>query len=319
MDKQNSIIPYAIIASLAKIENIFEMRLFGWVVAKAQSALKLARPELGEINLQFALNLIRVTLPARYLLQPGDRNYKNITKAFELARKTIDYEKNGTHYELNIIAFPELKKHGAALEISFVIHNELWHALLDNFRKGYRLVNLPSFLQLKSTYAAIIYLLISQQSTPVQMSLKRFKQMVGATSKAYERTYNLAARIIEPSKREIDKYCPTTFEYEMERGGRGNGYQSIRFIPRPNIQAEEPSAPMSEMVAKLRSRLDERVSDYLSYKFELTAREIERAEPYLLQLGDVERQMDKLAYVAECAIRARARSRKAYLFTALKG
>ena len=319
MVERNSIVPYAIIASLAKIDNIFEMRLFGWIIAKAQSALKLARPELGEINMQFALNLVRVTLPARFLLQPGDRNYKNIEKAFGLARKTVDYEKNGTVYHLNIIAFPELRKRANALEVSFVIHNELWYALLDNFQKGYRLVNLPAFLSLKSTYSATIYLLISQQSTPLTMSLKTLRGYVGANSKAYDRASNLIARIIEPSKREICEHCPTAFEYELTRGGKGNGYNQITFRPRPNIQTDRASEKVGEMVEKLRSRLDERVSDYLASKFEMDAREIQRAEPYVLQLGEFERQMDRLAYIAECAIRARARSRKAYLFTALKG
>ena len=66
---KDSIIPYSIIGSLSKIENVYELRLFGWILAKAQSVLKLYNKNLADINLQYALDMCEITfLPALKLL-----------------------------------------------------------------------------------------------------------------------------------------------------------------------------------------------------------------------------------------------------------
>ena len=318
-NSQNSLIPFALIHSLASIENIFEMRLFGWILAKAQSVLKLYSRDLAEINIQHALNLVRVTIPARLLLPAGDRNYKNIEKAFTLANKTIDYEKDGRKFHLNIIAFPEFARANHRSEITFVIHNELWHAILNNFERGYRLVNLPTFMSLKSTYAAIMYLIVSQQNKPLTMKINTLRATIGATSRAYDRTNNLTARVLEPARAELTKFAPFTFDYELTRGGKGNGYQSIKIYPRSNDYFEPAREEVAKECERLRSRLDERVTDYLRYKFELTACEIDRVESFVMQIGDHESQLDRLEYIADTAIRNGVRNLKGYLYTALRG
>lgn len=335
MDTQKSLIPFALIKSLAKIENIFEMRLFGWVLAKAQASLKLANPNLADVNLQYALNLVRVTIPARYLLADGDRNYKNIMKAFTLANKTIAYEKEGSVYHLNIIAMPSLLK-GAdgRLSVSFVIHNEIWHAILNNFRQGYRLFDLATFLRLKSNYSVILYLLISNQKTCCTFSLDHLRKMLGADTKAYDRTSNFIARVIEPARKELNEAAPWTYDYDVERGGRGGGYNAIVLRPRANCPAEpselaeaiardrmraDERVKVSEAIALERLRLDERVSDYLSTKFAMEPREIERLEARVLALGDWSQQIDRLAYIFDASRRHNARNPRAYLYASLRG
>lgn len=295
------------------------MRLFGWVLAKAQSVLKLYSRELGEINMQHAMNMVRVTFPARYLLPPGDRNYKNIEKAFELANKTIDYERDGVRFRLNIIAFPQITHNGRAMEISFLIHNELWYAILNNFQNGYRLVNLPTFMNLRSTYAAILYIIISQQPRLPDMRIETLRRLLGASSRAYDRANNFIARVLEPARAELTKFAPYTFDYELTRGGKGNGYQTVRLRPRANYGWEPSREGIVRECERLRSRLDERVTDYLRYKFELTACEIDRVEGFVMQIGDHESQFERLEYIADTALRNGVRNLKGYLYTALRG
>lgn len=316
MDAQKSLIPFALIKSLAKIENIFEMRLFGWILAKAQSCLKLANPNLADINLQFALNLVRMTIPARYLLADGDRNYKNVAKAFTLANKTIDYQRGSSIYKLNIIAMPELVKTDNRLQVTFVIHNELWHAILNNFRQGYRLFDLATFLRLKTNYAVILYLLVSNQKTCWKWSLDNFRKLIGADSRAYERTNNLVARVIEPARKELAQGAPWTFDYELIRGGRGGGFVAIELKPmaaRPH-QASE----LDEAIARERVRLDERVSDYLATKFAMQPREMERIEGRMAAIGDWEAQIQRLAYIYDASRRHGVRNPRAYLMASLR-
>ena len=214
---KDSIIPYAIISSLSSIDNIYEMRLFGWIIAKAQSVLKLYNKDLSDINIEHAMQLTRVTLPARYLLGIGDNNYRNVKKSFTLAKKMIEYERDGIEKSLNIIAFPEYKKDGYNSIVTFVIHQELWHALL-NFTKGYRLINLPTYMRLQSTYAVIMYMLVSNQKNPVTYRMDRLKQILGADQrKSYKHNGMFISKVIESAKRELDEKATVTFDYGMDR------------------------------------------------------------------------------------------------------
>lgn len=316
---KDSIIPYSIIGSLAKIENVYELRLFGWILAKAQSVLKLYNKNLAEINLQYALDVAQITMPARYLLVEGDRNYKNIRKAFTLAQKTVEYERNGTEYHLNIIAFPQLLKARKEVMFRCVIHNELWHALL-NFSKGYRLVNLQTYMALKSNYSVIMYMIISQQSEQMNYNIARLKKILGVDGmKAYERNNNFLQKVIERAMSELDEHSPYTFRYGLYRAGRGGGYKEI--IIRPQVNASYKPAG-SEAVAKeinkQRVRLDEKVVFYLEDTFQMSPQGMEQIEGLLLQIGDTEAQLDYLSMIKEYTNKSRIGNPAGYLVESLR-
>ena len=318
---KDAIIPYIISESIAQFSNIYEVRLFGYIIAKAQSVMKVYNKNLDAINLQHAMNLVRITIPARYLLSYGDNNYKYVKKAFTLADKRIDYERDNIEYHLHIIAFPELIKDGHNSKVTFVIHNELWNALL-NFAKGYRLVNLPTFLKLNSTYAVVMMILVSQQTQPMTYKLDTLRRILGcANCKAYERTYNFMARVIEPAKSELDQKSPYSFHYSMKREGTGGAYRSITIIPTRNTTYTEIELTEDERrtLERQRIRLDERVVEYLTNAYEMTPREIETIEIMVADRGEPEEQVRWLAEVRTNAKRARAANVKGYLVNALKG
>lgn len=316
---KNAIIPYAIISSLSQLDNIYETRLFGWVLAKAQSVLKLYNRDLGDINLQHAMNMVRCTMPARYILQKGDTNYKNITKAFTLAKKTIDYEREDRMYHLNIIAFPELIKKGSQSYVTFVIHNEIWHALL-NFSQGYRLVSLPTYMQLQSTYSVIMYILISQQREPFTYHINTLKKILGAdTQKAYTRGNNFFTKVIDAAKRELDEKSPYTFEYTASREGRGGAYTNVTLLPRSN-KAHTSSAkdPRTTHIQRLRVRLSENVCDYLQYSFGMAPAEQESIEALVIAIGTEEQQIQWLSTIKERAAVKRVANPAGYLVQSLR-
>ena len=318
--KNDSILPYNVVTSLQQITNIYEMRLFGWVIAKAQSVLKLYNRDLSDINLHYAMNLVRVTMPARYLLPPGDTNYGNITKAFTLAKKTIPFHWQDVEGETNIIAFPEYcKKHGQK-HITFVIDNRMWLAMLD-FSRGYRLVNLQVYMGLRSTYSVILYMLITQQTKPITYSVDKLKQITGASTRpAYARTYNFLRKVLDATKKELDKCSPWTYTYDVMKSGKA--ITSITLHPTPNQDYTPPTdktaAGMAETVRGMRSRLDERVIDYLTYSYGMTAAEIEVAERYLSNRTSAEQQLATLADIRTEALRARAKNMKGYLINSLR-
>lgn len=318
---KDSIVPYVIIKSLGCIENIFEMRLFGMIIAKAQAVQKRYNKNLDAINLQHAMGLVRVTLPGRYLLQDGDNNYRNIKKAFTLANKSIEYDYNGATYKLNLIAFPEYhKKKWVGGEVTFVIHDHLWIALLD-FSQGHRLIELPVYLRLKSTYSVILYMLMSNQKKPLTYTMEHLKQLLGCdTQKAYTRNNNFINKVLEPARRELDERSPVTFHYSLNREGRGGAYKTCTLIP---WQSEHyKPAPTNERKEKdldrQRVRLSDNVSFYLQESFGMDVKTMEHWEEQITTIGTEERQMSFLADMKERCIRRGVRNRAGYLVRALQ-
>lgn len=313
-----TLIPYNIVQCLSSLENIYETRLFGWTLAKAQSVLKLYNKDLSSINIEHALGLTRVTIPARLLLNEGDKNYSVLTRAFSLASKNIVYEKDNTVYYLNIIAFPELRKDGRRSMITYVIHNELWHALLD-FSRGYRLFSLETYMTLNTKYAIIMYLLISQQSGPRNYQVETLRQLLGCTSKAYDKGSNLFARVIDPSRQELMRKAPWYFEYSATKEGKSHRITEIIITPVLNkafvIDRNSDTAKKGD---ELRLRLDQPVVDYLADHFGMSAREAETVETLLLRAGDTPRQLAKLEEIHFRTMTARVKNPAGYLVRSLQ-
>lgn len=316
------IIPYTLIRSLSACDNIYELRLFGWIIAKAMSVLKLYQADLRDINIQRAISSARITIPARYLLQAGATNHTHITKAFGLARKTVHYEKDGIIAELNVIANPRLYKENGQLKLSLIIDEIMWHGLLE-FSKGYRIVNLSAFMRLSSSYAVIMYILITQQTAPITLGFDYLRTLLGATSKAYDRSFNFEHKILKSAQKQLDAAAPYSFDYEPHRSGRGGRPHAYTIKPRktdykPDQEIKQQEEQRDNKLRELRCRLPESVCDYLTYNFNATPRDLESVERYLADRPE-DTILDKLAVVKESAIRrGDTRNMMAYLIASLK-
>lgn len=315
-----SIIPYEIIATITQFDNIYETRLFGWCMAKAQAVLKLYNKDLSEINLQHALDVTRVTLPARYLLNPGDKNYSNIEKAFTLATKQINYEKNGRRYWLNIIAFPELRKtQTGKIEATFLLHREVWHALLD-FSHGHRLFNLPTYIRLTSKYAVIMYLIVSQQNAaPKSYGTAKLKQILGCDKlKGYDRGNNFVQKVLAPARAELLEKAPYYFDYSLTKTGSAGKITEVVIISRPNLQYKPTDDQTARKCKELRLRLDPTVKDYCVQSFGIKLRPLEKLETLIIALGSVDNQMAKLAEIKAAINSRRVKNPAGYFTRAIK-
>lgn len=319
-DKEKlALIPYPIITTLNKLSNIYETRLFGWVLAKAQSVLKLYNKDLSAINVQHALDVTRVTIPARLLLGEGDKNYREVIKAFDLAQKKIEYERDNRLYHLNIIAFPELIKDGRKSLITFVIHSQIWHALLD-FSKGYRTFSITTFMSLKSRFSVIFYLIITNQRQPKTYLLQTLRQLTGTDNlKAYDKTGNFLTRVLDVAHDELKAKAPWCFEYSLTQSGRSHRITEIVIAPRINDKYLPTSSGETRHTAEvLRIGLEDEVTHYLGETYGLTPKEVERLEPLLMRLGDKEKQLQRLGEIRQYVLKRRIRNRGGYLYTALK-
>lgn len=316
--QQLSIIPYPIIRCITQLDNIYETRLFGWVLAKAQSVLKLYNRDLSEINLQYALDLTRVTLPAKLILNEGDKNYCNVEKSFGLAKKTITYEKNSHVYHLNIIAFPELIKDARRSTVTFVIHKEIWHALLD-FSKGHRTFSLPTYIRLTNKYSVIMYLLCSNQTRPVNYSVGTLKQLLGCDGKqSYERGFNFVKRVLDPSREELMAKAPYYFDYSCTKVGKSHEITEIIILPQQNPTPVSFDPAATRAACELRLRLDDEVKRYVEEKFKMKPKPIEKLEPLITRLGDKASQLARLSEIHQQCVVRRVRNPSGYLVRSLQ-
>lgn len=316
--EDRNIIPYALIQSLNCLGNIYEARLFSWILAKAQCVLKYYNKDLGNINIQYALNLARVTLPAKLLLAPGDDNYKNISKSFTLANKTIEYTSStGNLYRLNIIAFPEYYKKDGKSYVTFVIHNQLWHAILDNFRHGYRIVNLLDILSLTSKYSVILYLLLSQQKEYV-VSVQKLRTLLGASS-SYNKWNNFQNRIINTAIRDIESHTNCRIHYTTQRAENKKGCPvdslNFSFEYHPNDGVPDSTRTQAQ---KLRCNLDEEVQQELTRIYEVPPARYDKFEPLLSALGGKSEQLTYLDKVCASMRKHRVRNKAGYLYKSLR-
>lgn len=318
---KDAIIPYSIIETFGQLENIYEVRLMTTVIAKAQSVLKLIDKNLDQINLQYALDnsILRVTFPARLLLDRGSTNYHCIQKAFTLADKRVIYEKNDTYYHLHIIAFPEFRKSGKNKLITFVMHREIWHALLD-FVKGYRMVSLPTMMTLQSTYAVVMYLICSQQTRPISYSISRLREITNTLDKkAYGRNSNFFAKVLDVAKTELDRKAPYSFDYTADRTGKGGAYHTVTIIPRLNTMAPiERDEQREEALERQRVRLHPNVAEYLTMNFGFDNRELEQIEGIVTKLGEWEEQIQRIAELKQVVRARRIDNPKPYVIRALQ-
>lgn len=315
---KDAIIPYSLIDTFSQLDNIYEVRLLGWVIAKAQAVLKMRDDNLKDLNAQFALGVVRITFPARYLLDKGATNYSVIPKAFTLADKRIVYQKGADIYHLHIIAFPEFRKHNGRKLVTFLVHQEIWHAILD-FCKGYRTFSLPVLMGLQSMYAVVFYLLVSNQRQPITYSLPRLRELSHTTYlPAYNKTSNLLHRVIDAARDELDRKAPYSFDYGCVKEGRV--ITGVTIVPRMNTPREgtDTDEERNKALEGQRVRLHENVCDYLTQAFGLDTREQEAVEGYLFPLGDWTEQVALLADIKRAADIRRVDNPKGYLYAALR-
>lgn len=313
-----SLVPYALIESLRCLGNIHEARLFSWILAKAQSVLKFYNKDLGSVNLQFAMNMARVTLPARMLLAPGDDNYKDIPRAFGLANKTINYTaESGNVYFLNIIAFPEYYKDESGRSwVTFVIHNQLWHAILDNFQKGYRIVNLLDLFQLTSRYSVILYLLLSQQKQ-YRVTLRELRALLGAPQ-SYEKWNNLENRILKNAIKDIHQHTNNRITYTTERNNNAKGHPVDIITFAFEYHSNDPMPEHQQQTLRQKSNLEAIVLQELDRVYQVKPQDLERIERLLTLIGNSSAQLRVIDRVTEQVRVKRVSNKAGYLYASLK-
>lgn len=313
--KMDGRISFIVVEAIKSLDNIYEARLLSWCLAKSQAVLKNYHRNLEEISLQRCAGLQRVTIPARLLLPPGDHDTRHIIESFTLAKKVIPCQRDGQVLHLNIISNPMLYREANRSYVTFYIHEQLWLAMLD-LARGWRIADLSTMQILSSKYALIIYLHIANQKKPITIRTETLLELTGTRGKAYKRSFNVKARILEQARKELDEKAPTTFTYEAVTVGRK--IEGWKLTPKVNTAHREENSEREEMLRKQSIAMDERVREYLTFSWHLPLKEIEKLEKLIQRIeGSWDDQIAELARIKENADRARPKNPTAYLVRSL--
>lgn len=150
-------------------------------------------------------------------------------------------------------------------------------------------------MQFESVYAMRFYELMSGQSTHITFGIDKLKEMFKLEDK-YKRVNDFFKYVIEPAKRELDKYSPFSFEYKINKEGKK--YKSITFYPVNIPKNQDPNIIKSNALKKisLRWSISKEIESYIKENFGITTKELELHKE-LLEIAN--KQLDLLGLLTE--------------------
>lgn len=149
---------------------------------------------------------VKISLSLRDIMCGDDKakHYDYVRDAFAslLSRKVEfwDADKKVWYGSSVIYNCTIVKASGKA---TFFVSRVFLCALLD-FTKGYCQYDLEVALSLKSPYSVRLFMLLCNQSHPVEFSIDQLKRMLCQDPDAYQQSADFIKRIVEPSRKELD-------------------------------------------------------------------------------------------------------------------
>lgn len=186
--------------------SLYEQRIVLRIVEFAQTMLAdvTMRDVVGS---QMAVDdNVKVSLSLRDIMCDGDKakHYEYVREAFAslLSRKVEFWDADKkVWYGSSVIYNCSIVK--ASGKASFYVSRVFLCALLD-FTKGYCQYDLQIALSLKSPYSVRLFMLLCNQSHPVEFSIDQLKRMLCQDTDAYQQSADFIKRVVEPSRRELD-------------------------------------------------------------------------------------------------------------------
>lgn len=211
------------------------------------------------------------------------KNYMHIEEAAESIQKKIFKVKNtetGDFWAAPLIMNVYIAPGSGIMR--FLVADWVMVALLD-YKEGFREFEFECMMKLKSPYSMRFYELVVNQNTkePIPMSVGRFREWMGIENGQYTRTYDLKKWVIEASKKELDKKCPWSFDFqEIKENPKCKTSKVLRYLitPRHIIENEDQESYKLHLQSKVTARLQlsKEAYDYLRYNLDFTIEEINR-------------------------------------------
>ena len=297
INKENKEIVQSYILTAAKYDfSVYEKRILYRIIEIMQeyTAGKVLN---RQYNIQESLfGDVDIQMPtSAFLKDEQDQNYSIVKKALmDLNLKRVQFvdKERQKWYLFNIIERPVA--HMKQGFVSFRIHPIMAAAFMD-FSMGHRKFELKTSMKFESVYGMRFYELMSGQKDPITFGIDKLKEMFKLEEK-YKRVNDFLKYVIEPAKRELDKYSPFSFEYRINKDGRK--YKSITFYPVKIAKNQDPDIIKFNTLKKqsLRWSISKEIESYIKENFGITTKELDSHKELLEKANE---QLDLLGLLVE--------------------
>lgn len=225
--------------------SLYEQRIVLRIVEFAQTMLAdvTMRDVVGS---QLAVDdNVKVSLSLRDIMcDDKAKHYEYVREAFSslMSRKVEfwDADKKVWYGSSVIYNCSIVKASGRA---SFYVSRVFLCALLD-FTKGYCQYDLEVALSLKSPYSVRLFMLLCNQSHPIEFSVDQLKRMLCQDPDAYQQSADFIKRVVEPSRKELDAKGCNSFTI-TKISGAYNKTVALVFHPVKRQKADSLRAQVS--------------------------------------------------------------------------
>lgn len=210
--------------------SVYEKRILYYCVVEAQKhlqGLKLGR-EI-DINRIIGSPDEVITMPtSSILVGEDDKNYAQVKSAlYSLLGKKIVYQDHEVWTAFTVVQSPKVLSRGI---VSFTVNPLLWQCILD-FSRGFHAYELQVAMRFTSVYSMRFYEFVSnpQNDFDPEVSIDTIKEWFGLENK-YSDNSMFVKRVVEAAQKDLDKYAPWSFDFELVKEGRR--IARIKIIPR---------------------------------------------------------------------------------------
>lgn len=226
--------------------SLYEQRIVLRIVEFAQTMLA-GVSMLDVVGSQMSVDdNVKVTLSLRDIMceDTKAKHYEYVREAFStlMSRKVEfwDADKKVWYGSSVIYNCSVVKASGKA---TFYVSRVFLCALLD-FTKGYCQYDLQVALSLKSPYSVRLFMLLCNQSHPVEFSIDQLKRMLCQDPDAYQQSADFIKRVIDPSRRELDAKGCNSFTISKVSGAY-NKTVALMFHPVKRAKTDTLRAQVS--------------------------------------------------------------------------
>lgn len=297
INKENKEIIQSYILTAAKYDfSVYEKRILYRIIELMSEYTKGKKLDCQYHIQESLFGDVDIQMPtSAFLKDEKDQNYSIVKKALmDLNLKRVQFvdEERKKWYLFNIIERPVA--HMKQGFVSFRIHPIMAAAFMD-FSMGHRKFELKTSMQFESVYAMRFYELMSGQSKPITFGIDKLKEMFKLEEK-YKRVNDFFKYVIDPAKRELDKYSPFSFEYKINKEGKK--YKSITFYPVNIPKNQDPDIIKFNALKQqsLRWSISKEIENYIKDNFGITTKELELHKE-LLEIAN--KQLDLLGLLTE--------------------
>lgn len=265
--------------------NLVQMRILYRIVEFAQCEIEGLVLKDNKCKIEHTLRHVDISLPTSCVMTEGSKHYDQAVSACKgLQQQQLwTWDDKEKEYRGAPILYNVVVKKNTGI-MNFSVANWLWDSILD-FSRGFRKIELAVVMTMRSTNTMKMYQLLAGQKYPIMYNLEWLKDYFGVKDK-YDQSHDFIRKVIEPAREEMEKVCPTSFDYRPQKTGRK--ITAILFKPYDKPENADKNLERQALLAQIHAHpfIGAEVWRYMRYNMEFEADELARNKQLLHDLAN---------------------------------